>query len=157
MDRQRWCADLSFRHICVMNGMPLKSHQLELREDGTVLSIGTLWQLDKWAPNGGIEFRCSSTQENMMSARLDVWTRKSKTGPNPAEAERLKLLGYAGSAANPQARGVEGCTPGTTGAEISDTAKDAQDIKLLTALIGQWRESELSRVRSWQVVPDATN
>lgn len=92
-----------------------------------------------------------------MSARLDIWTRKTKAGPNPAEAERLKLLGYAGSAENPLARGIEGCTPGTSGAELSDTAKDAQEVKLLAALVSQWREPELSKVRSWQVVPDATN
>jgi hypothetical protein len=141
-----------------MNGMLLKEHQLELRDDGTVRSIGKLWQLDKWSPDGGVEFRCSSTQEGMESARLDVWNRKADAGPNSKEAERLKLMGYAGSAANPQARGVEGCTPGTSGAEISDSAKDAQDISLLSTLIAQWRETpELSKVRSWQVVPDATN
>jgi len=142
-----------------LNGLPLKGHRVELRDDGTVVSIGRLWQLNKWTVDGGIEFKASSTQDNMESARSEVWTRKVKgAGQNSAEAERLKLLGYAGSAANPLGRGVEGCLPGTLGAELRpDSDKDAQDVKLLCALIEQWREPGLSNVRSHQVVPDATN
>jgi hypothetical protein len=142
-----------------MNGAPLNGHSVELYDDGTVSSIGTLWQLAGWTKDGGIDFRCSSTKDNMMSARTDVWTRKQGALGNSAELERLKLLGYAESARNPLARGVEGCMPGSSGAEVSNSMKDSQDCALLQALISQWREADkaLPRVRPPTVVPDVTN
>jgi len=142
-----------------MNGMPLKDHKVELREDGTVSSIGRLWQLDKWSSCGGIEFRASSTQDNMECARLEVWTKKSDTGSD-SWLEKMKLMGYAGSSANPLDRGVEGCMPGTDGIEKPSgygSLKDAEEVSLLTALVKQWREPEVCKVRSAQVVPDMTN
>eukprot|EP00913_Durusdinium_trenchii_P031408 g29405.t1 len=48
-----------------INGLPLKAHKVELNDDGLVVSIGKLWQLQGWASNGAIEFRASSTRENM--------------------------------------------------------------------------------------------
>jgi len=48
--------------------------------------------------------------------------------------------------------------PGTDGIEKPpDPTKDAQDVALLQTLIAQWREGDLCRVRSRQVVPDFTN
>lgn len=142
-----------------MNGLPLKQHKVQLRDDGTVLSIGTLWQLDKWAEDGGgIEFRASSTRENMECARLEVWTRK--TADAAAFSEKMKAMGYAGSAADPLGRGIEGCMPGTSGAEMPPGyagSKDREEVTLLAALVQQWREPTTSRVCSWQVVPDFTN
>jgi len=139
----------------MMNGMPLRNKKVELRDDGTVLSIGNLWQLDGWSPEGGLEFRCTSTRVDMHCAKLEVWSRKQLEG---VEEERLRLMGYAGSAANPLARGVEGCLPGTTGAEMrEDPAKSKKEVALLGALIGQWREPELVKVKPYFVVPDFTN
>jgi len=141
-----------------MNGLPLKQHKVQLREDGTVSSIGTLWQLDKWSECGGIEFRASSTRDNMECARLEVWTRKPST--TSAWDEKMKLMGYAGSAAKPLERGIEGCMPGTTGAEMPPgyaTSKDREEVSLLTALVAQWREPNMTKVRPRQVIPDFTN
>uniref|UniRef100_A0A7S1S906 Uncharacterized protein n=1 Tax=Alexandrium catenella TaxID=2925 RepID=A0A7S1S906_ALECA len=143
-----------------MNGMLLKDHKVTLRDDGTVSSIGRIWQLDRWAPGGcgGIEFRASSTREGMESARLEVWSRKSSVGSG--WSEKMRLMGYAGSSADPLGRGVEGCMPGTAGIEKGvgfNQAKDAEEVALLSSLISQWREPGTNRVISRQVVPDATN
>jgi hypothetical protein len=142
-----------------LNGLLLKAHKVEVDADGQVASIGRLWQLDKWTADGGIEFRASSTRDNMESARSEIWRRKEEGAQqNSAEAERLRLMGYAGSAANPLERGVEGCLPGTLGAELPpDAGRDAKDVSLLCTLVAQWREPGLTSVRSRQVVPDATN
>jgi hypothetical protein len=144
-----------------INRMPLSAHKVEMNDDGTVTSIGTLWQLMGWTDDGGIDWRCSSTRENMESARSDVWTKKvAGDAASAKEEERLALLGYAGSAADPLNRGIEGCMPGTTGAEMPagyNQKKDAEDISLLCALIKQWREPEMSLVLPRTVIPDATN
>lgn len=142
-----------------MNGMELKQHRVQLHDDGTVSSVGTLWQLYGWSKDGGIEWRASSTKENMECARAEVWTRKEAAVAG-GWSEKMQLLGYAGSAASPLERGVEGCCPGTLGAEMPagfNSKKDAEDIELLTALILQWREPEVTKVRPCQVVPDFTN
>jgi len=145
----------------LMNGLPLQAHPVQLNDDGMVMSIGSLWQFNGWTEDGGLDFRCSSTREGMDCAKSEIWRRRDGLARNEAaEAERLRLMGYAGSAANPLARGVEGCMPGTMGAELSSSAqaeKDAKDIALLSALISQWRETDLCRIRSRLVVPDITN
>eukprot|EP00930_Biecheleria_cincta_P029999 TRINITY_DN20818_c0_g1_i1.p1 TRINITY_DN20818_c0_g1~~TRINITY_DN20818_c0_g1_i1.p1 ORF type:complete len:470 (+),score=89.73 TRINITY_DN20818_c0_g1_i1:56-1411(+) len=142
----------------ILNGLTLKGHKVELNDDGQVLSIGKLWQLQGWTASGDIEFRASSTRENMESARSEIWARKEVAAGAPELTEKMKLLGYAGSCANPLGRGVEGCLPGTTGAEMRTTrAQDAEDVALLCALVAQWREKDTVRVRSKQVVPDFTN
>lgn len=141
-----------------INGLPLKAHKVTLRDDGTVLSIGSLWQLGGWHSSGGLEFRASSTQENMECARSEVWTRRSEA--DAGWSERMRLLGYAGSSASPLERGVEGCIPGTDGADMPagySASKDARDVSLLCALVTQWREDAPCRVKSRQVVPDFTN
>eukprot|EP00746_Dinoflagellata_sp_MGD_P033342 gnl/MRDRNA2_/MRDRNA2_17951_c0_seq1.p1 gnl/MRDRNA2_/MRDRNA2_17951_c0~~gnl/MRDRNA2_/MRDRNA2_17951_c0_seq1.p1 ORF type:complete len:456 (-),score=100.15 gnl/MRDRNA2_/MRDRNA2_17951_c0_seq1:147-1394(-) len=142
-----------------INRMPLTNHRVEMDDDGTVRSIGTLWQLMGWTNDGGIDWRCSSTRDNMESARSDVWTKKVAGDAAAAkEEERLALLGYAGSAADPLTRGIEGCLPGTTGAEMGyNQKKDAEDIALLCALVKQWREPDMCLVRPRSVVPDAVN
>jgi len=142
----------------VLNGLPLKAHKVQLNDDGLVMSIGKLWQLQGWTASGDIEFRASSTRDNMESARSETWTRKEVAAGAPELNEKMKLLGYAGTFANPLARGVEGCLPGTTGAEMRSTrAQDVEDVTLLCALVAQWREKDTVRVRSKQVVPDFTN
>lgn len=141
-----------------MNNMPLRDHKVTLRDDGTVSSIGRLWQLDCWDSEGGIEFRCSSTRENMECAKVEVWQRKS--AGSSGWYQKMKLLGYAGSSENPLERGIEGCMPGTSGAEMPEgyaKSKDAEDVALLSALVSQWREAETVSVRPMSVVPDFTN
>jgi len=146
----------------ILNGIPLAKHKVTLDEsDGTVVSVGSLWQLDCWTPSKGVQFRCSSTRDNMMSARADVWTRSTQVAAE--QNERMKLLGYAGTVADPLGRGIEGCMPGTDGIEQGygdprlANEKDREEVSLLMALISQWREADLLKVRSQQVVPDATN
>jgi hypothetical protein len=142
-----------------MNSLPLRGHKVEMRDDGTVISIGTLWQLDRWSDVGGIEFRASSTRENMECARLEIWKRKSDVDTRGWD-DKIAQLGYAGSAADPLGRGIEGCMPGTSGIEAPvgfAQAKDAKDVALLSALVTQWREAETCFVLSRDVVPDFTN
>lgn len=142
-----------------INRMPLSNHKVEMDDDGNVRSIGSLWQLMGWTDAGGIDWRCSSTRDNMESARSDVWTKKVFGDAAAAkEEERLTLLGYAGSAADPLNRGIEGCLPGTTGAELGfNQKKDAEDIALLCALVKQWREPDMCLVKPRQVCPDHVN
>lgn len=139
-----------------INGMPLTNQKVEMDDDGVVLSIGRLWQLDKWTENGGIQFRCSSTREGMESARADVWSRAESSAD---WTEKMKELGYAGSSADPLSRGIEGCMPGTMGIEEGAYAssKDKRDTGLLAALISQWREPVTEKVRSRDVLPDFVN
>jgi len=143
-----------------MNCILLKAHRVELTDDGLVSSIGKLWQLQGWESDGsGIEFRCSSTKENMESAKSEIWSRKENGGSSEWN-DKMKLLGYAGSSASPLTRGVEGCMPGTSGIEMPSgysAKKDAEEVALLTALVIQWREPNIVKVVSKQVVPDFTN
>lgn len=140
-----------------LNGVPLRAHKVQLNDDGTVRSIGNLWQLQGWTASG-LEFRASSTQENMESARSEVWSRREISADN--WAEKMRLLGYAGSSASPLTRGIEGCLPGTSGIEPGEGStrkKDMEDVLLLTGLVMQWREPETCKVQSRQVIPDFTN
>jgi len=96
----------------------------------------------------------------MQSARSELWTRNAQAAPE--WTERMELMGYAGSSANPLTRGIEGCIPGSSGAEMAtghNVKKDAEEVGLLNALVSQWREegNKLERVRSRNVVPDFTN
>jgi len=141
-----------------INGLPLTLHRVQLDDDGVVVSIGTLWQLEKWGENGSICFRASSTRENMECARSETWSRKSACGDE--WQEKMQMLGYGGSSANPLARGIEGCLPGTLGAEMRDgyaSSKDKRDTTLLCALLSQWREADVQAVRPKSVIPDFTN
>jgi hypothetical protein len=141
-----------------INGLPLDQHKVELDDNGIVLSIGRLWQLDKWSENGGIEFRASSTRENMECARSEIWSR-AETQTDEWRS-KMKLLGYAGSSADPLGRGVEGCMPGTSGIEMPEgyaESRDKRDVAMLQALMSQWREPETVRVLSRNVLPDFVN
>jgi hypothetical protein len=68
----------------------------------------------------------------------------------------MRILGYAGTSADPLNRGVEGCIPGTLSQDVA-APQDAQEVVLLQTLISQWREPELQLVRPCRVVPDFTN
>jgi len=136
-----------------LNGLPLVAHKIELGDDGTVCGIGRLWQVPRWAENGAIEFSACHSRECMEFAPIVVWTRVDASKP---WAEKMRLLGYAGTAADPLNRGVEGCIPGTL-AQDMPSSKDADDMELLQKLISQWRESGLPCVRPCWVVPDCVN
>merc|ERR1719277_1701114 len=95
--------------------------------------------------NGGIQFRANSSGgQNMEFAPKEVWTRSDSA---ESRDERLRLLGYAGTAASFEAgtRGVEGCIPGTL-CQWRPPSGDEEDIQLLQTLIAQWREPELCNV-----------
>lgn len=128
-----------------MNGLPLKHHMVELSDDGIVLNIGKLWRLDGWVEDGAIQFR-STTFQNDMEARKEVWTRSSVDAP--PRLEHLRLLGYAGG---------DALSGGLQIPEHIKNSKDAEDVALLTTLVAQWREVELCRVRPCKVVPDFVN
>jgi len=119
-----------------------------LYDDGTVSSIGSLWQLFGWTAEGGIEFKASSTKENMECARSEVWSRKDQA--DAGWSEKMQLLGYAGSAENPHSRGVEGCCPGTCDAKAriveDDKDRDRKELELLNRLITEYREPEMATI-----------
>eukprot|EP00928_Gymnodinium_smaydae_P066440 TRINITY_DN49449_c0_g1_i1.p1 TRINITY_DN49449_c0_g1~~TRINITY_DN49449_c0_g1_i1.p1 ORF type:complete len:437 (-),score=48.71 TRINITY_DN49449_c0_g1_i1:61-1371(-) len=138
-----------------MNGVLLRAHKVEVREDGTVIGIGNLKQVDGWADNGGIQFRANSAGGQYMEfAPKEVWQRAD----SKSRDERLRLLGYAGAAASQQAgtRGIEGCTPGTL-CQWMPSTKEEGGVEHLQSLITQWREPEMRRVLSKMVVPDIIN
>jgi len=152
------CSITVFGTEVFINGLPLQGQRVELDDNGLVVSIGRLWQLDKWADTGGIEFRCSSTRENMECAKSEIWSRAGEQLDD--WNEKMQRLGYGGSSADPLGRGVEGCMPGTMGIEMPEgyaESKDRRDCGLLQALISQWREAETSKIRSRSVVPDFVN
>jgi len=138
-----------------MNGVPLRDQRVELHEDGTIRGIGQRLQVDGWTEGGGVQFRANSAGgQNMEFAPKEVWTRDSAESRD----EKLRLLGYAGTAASFQAgtRGVEGCIPGTL-CQLMPASKDKEDVQLLQTLISQWREPVLCNVLSCEVVPDFIN
>lgn len=142
--------------VVYMNGVPLRNQRVDLREDGTVISIGQRLQIDCWTEGGGIQFRANNPGgQNMEFAPKEVWTPVDSA---ESRDERLRLLGYAGTAASFEAgtRGVEGCIPGTL-CQWRPASKDDEDVQLLQALISQWREPRLSDVQSGKVVPDFIN
>jgi len=139
-----------------MNGNLLRGQCVEMREeDGLVIGIGTRLQVDNWTEEGGIQWRAGAPGSYMQFAPKEVWMPIKSMGQRD---ERLRLLGYAGTAASLQAgtRGVEGCMAGTMDQKMPDS-EDALDVGLLQALITQWREPTLPKVRSVKVVPDSIN
>lgn len=142
---------------CVyMNSVLLQGQSVELGEDGRVRGIGQRLQVDGWTESGGVQFRANSASGNYMEfAPKEVWEPMLS---EQSRDERLRLLGYAGTAASYKAgtRGVEGCIPGTL-CQLMPDSKDALDVGLLQALISQWREPDLCKVCSVRVVPDFVN
>eukprot|EP00928_Gymnodinium_smaydae_P040209 TRINITY_DN27306_c0_g1_i4.p1 TRINITY_DN27306_c0_g1~~TRINITY_DN27306_c0_g1_i4.p1 ORF type:complete len:436 (-),score=54.23 TRINITY_DN27306_c0_g1_i4:93-1400(-) len=141
-----------------MNGVELRGQRVEMNEDGVVCRVGQRLQVDGWSEAGAIQFRANSPDGSYMEfAPKEVWTRVDSTDSRVRD-ERLRLLGYAGTAASLEAgtRGVEGCIPGTL-CQLMPDPKDAFDVGLLQALISQWREPALENVCSRDVVPDFIN
>lgn len=139
--------------LVYLNGLPLEQHKIELYEDGTVCGVGRLWQLDNWTDNGSIQFYAGSDRGEF-DPKV-VWMRKD--AGDVGWAERMRLLGYAGTAADPLNRGVEGCIPGTLAQDMPSKEDVSEGVEILQTLLGQWREPVLQLVRSCHVVPDFTN
>ncbi|CAE7740454.1 MAK3 [Symbiodinium pilosum] len=143
-----------------LNGLVMKAHPILLNEDGTVSSVGRIWQLNGWLENDKVEFKEAPSKEVMQFARSVVWSKVS-TERMEAWTEQMKAMGYAGSANNPLARGIEGCCPGTSDAHAKlvadDENKDKAELKLLNDLICKWRVPGLIKVPPRKVIPDFSN
>lgn len=143
-----------------LNGLLMKVHPVMLDEDGLVLSIGRLWQLNGWLEDEKLEFKESPSREVMQFARSVVWS-KATVEKMEEWNEQMSSLGYAGSASDPLKRGVEGCCPGSSDAKAR-TAKDSvtqdrEDLETLNRIISEWREPELMNIPPAKVIPDFSN
>jgi hypothetical protein len=143
-----------------LNGLHMVMHPVMLREDGTVASIGKLWQCKGWMTDDRIEFKEAPSPEVMEYARSVVWS--------PASGEALEAwqtqmnnLGYAGSSSDILNRGVEGCCPGTCDAKANQLAddpdRDKKELKQLNDLISKYREPGMKKIPPRSVIPDYSN
>lgn len=146
-----------------LNGLIMKAHPIILNEDGTVSSVGKIWQLNGWLEDERVEFKEAPSKEVMHFARSVIWTKASSERME-AWTEQMKGLGYAGSSSNPLKRGVEGCCPGTSDAHaklVEDNEdKDKAELKLLNDLISKWRidgVAGVAKVAPRKVIPDFSN
>jgi len=144
-----------------LNGIKMKAHPVRLRDDGSVKSIGTIWQMRGWIDDGKIEFKEAPNEESMQYARSVIWTTAT---PERMQkwTNQMKDLGYAGSAEDPLHRGIEGCVGGTCDAAArapveEDVDRDKAEVMLLNTLIMKWQEKELVVVPPAKVIPDCTN
>jgi len=143
-----------------LNGLVMKMHPITLNEDGTVKSVGKLWQLKGWLEDERVEFKEAPSPEVMEFARSVIWT-KATTEKMAEWTEQMKGLGYSGSSSNPLGRGIEGCMPGTSDAHAKlvadDVDRDKAELKLLNDLIVKWRFSDFQQVPPRKVIPDFSN
>jgi hypothetical protein len=143
-----------------LNGLHMVMHPVILRDDGTVASIGKLWQCNRWMTDDRIEFKEAPSVEVMEFARSVVWT-PANTETMEAWQTHMNNLGYAGSSSDVLNRGVEGCVPGTcdAGAKLvkDDKDRDKQELQMLNDLISKYREPGMSLVAPRLVVPDFSN
>lgn len=143
-----------------LNGLPLKAHPINLNEDGSVSSIGRIWQMRGWLEDAKIEWKECPSREVMEFARSVTWTKASGEAMDKWN-EHMKNLGYSGSSANPTSRGVEGCCPGTSDAkakvQVEDKDKDKVELEMLNKLISEYRVPGLQTVPPHLVIPDFSN
>jgi hypothetical protein len=143
-----------------LNGMVMPMAPVKLRDDGTVQSIGNIWQCKGWLEDDCIEFKEAPSVEVMEFARSVHWTPvTAKT--MEAWQTHMNNLGYAGSSSNVLSRGIEGCAPGTCDAKAvvrkDDVDRDKQELELLNRLITEYREPQMARVPPRLVIPDFSN
>jgi hypothetical protein len=143
-----------------LNGMVMPMAPVNLRDDGTVASIGKIWQCKGWLPDDCIEFKEAPSVEVMEFARSVTWT-PVRADTMEAWQKHMNNLGYAGSSSDVLHRGVEGCAPGTCDAKAQivkdDKDRDRKELELLNKLISEYREPQISRVAPRKVVPDYSN
>jgi len=143
-----------------LNGMVMPMAPVILRDDGTVASIGKIWQCNKWLEDDCIEFKEAPSVEVMEFARSVTWTPVTE-GTMKAWQEHMNNLGYAGSSSDVLNRSVEGCCPGTCDAKArsieDDADRDKKELELLNKLISEYKEPQVVRVPSRLVIPDFSN
>jgi len=143
-----------------LNGLVMKAHPIMLNDDGSVSSVGKIWQLNGWLEDERVEFKEAPSKEVMQFARSVIWT-KATTERMAEWTEQMKGLGYSGSSSNPLSRGVEGCCPGTSDAAArlvaDDKDRDKAELELLNKLITEWRVPGLKQVPPRMVIPDFSN
>eukprot|EP00443_Scrippsiella_acuminata_P048611 CAMPEP_0115186482 /NCGR_PEP_ID=MMETSP0270-20121206/10004_1 /TAXON_ID=71861 /ORGANISM="Scrippsiella trochoidea, Strain CCMP3099" /LENGTH=449 /DNA_ID=CAMNT_0002599607 /DNA_START=74 /DNA_END=1423 /DNA_ORIENTATION=+ len=143
-----------------LNGMVMKVHPVMLNDDGTVASIGRIWQMKGWQAEDQIEFKEAPSREVMEFARSVVWTRATEA-KMAAWTEQMAGLGYTGSSKDVLSRGIEGCCPGTCDAKakivVDDKDRDRAELELLNKLIQEYRLPGLSVVPPRKVIPDFSN
>lgn len=138
----------------------MKMHPVNLDDNGLVVSIGRLWQMNGWLEDEQIEFKEAPSREVMQFARSVVWSQATDERMVEWTAQ-MAGLGYTGSAADPLKRGIEGCCPGTSDAKAKvireDVDQDNEDLATLNRLLSEWREPGMFNVPPRQVVPDFSN
>jgi hypothetical protein len=143
-----------------LNGMVMPMAPVVLREDGTIASIGKIWQCKGWLPDDCIEFKEAPSVEVMEFARSVTWT-PVRADTMEAWQKHMNNLGYAGSSSDVLNRGVEGCCPGTCDAKakiiVDDKDRDRKELELLNRLITEYREPEMATIAPRRVVPDFSN
>lgn len=143
-----------------LNGMVMKVHPVTLNEDGTIASIGRIWQMKGWQAEDQIEFKEAPSREVMEFARSVVWTRATEA-KMAAWTEQMAGLGYSGSSKDVMSRGIEGCCPGTCDAKASiavdDADRDKAELQILNKLIQEYRLAGLSIIPARRVIPDFSN
>lgn len=143
-----------------LNGLLMKAHPIIAREDGSVASVGKLWQCRGWLEDEKIEFKEAPSPECMEYARSIIWSQATETRMKDWDA-KMKGLGYTGSSRDPLNRGIEGCCPGTCDAKAkltdNDADKDRAELELLNKLISQYREPGMQVVPPRSVIPDFSN
>mmetsp|Transcript_99038 Transcript_99038/g.280503 ORF Transcript_99038/g.280503 Transcript_99038/m.280503 type:complete len:418 (+) Transcript_99038:19-1272(+) len=143
-----------------LNGVVMKVHPVMLNEDGTVLSIGRIWQMNGWLEDERIEFKEAPSREVMQFARSVIWTKATEERMVTWTAQ-MQNLGYAGSSKDVLNRGVEGCCPGTCDAKArlvaDDATRDKEELAELNRLISEWRLPGLLVVPPRLVIPDFSN
>jgi len=143
-----------------LNGLPMKMHPITLNEDGTVASVGKIWQLNGWLEDERIEFKEAPSREVMEFARSVVWSKATEENMKQW-TQQMSSLGYAGSSSAPLSRGVEGCCPGTCDAKakiaVDDKDRDKAELEMLNKLINEFRVPNMTVVPPRQVIPDFSN
>jgi len=131
-----------------------------VRDDGTVASIGKIWQCKGWLPDDCIEFKEAPSVEVMEFARSVTWT-PVRADTMEAWQKHMNNLGYGGSSSDVLSRGVEGCCPGTSDAaarEVKDDKdRDKRELELLNRLISEYKEPQIATVAPRLVIPDFSN
>ena len=54
------------------NGFLMKAHPIILNEDGTVSSVGKLWQLNGWLSDEGVEFKEAPSKEAQLETLSEI-------------------------------------------------------------------------------------
>lgn len=144
-----------------LNGMPMKVHPVRLDDDGLVVSIGSIWQMNGWMAEDQIEFKEAPSREVMQYARSVIWTRATELKMKQW-TEQMAGLGYTGSSKDVMTRGVEGCMPGSCDAKAKinvgdDAQRDKEELAMLNKLINDYRLPGLQAIAPRKVIPDFSN